>query len=242
MDRCLIFLWTFLTVFAQSVVSTNTSCPTWYYYSKENGKCECGVMLNCHNYGKKVEIANNLCATPLGQGGDYYIGHCLLLYSSKNGSRYYSEMPGNTSQLEQVMCSPHNRRGFLCGECIDGYGPAVFSPTMTCTSGLSKYAIPVFLLVQFIPTTLIFFLSPFVILKSLQAHSWGISFISFSHAIGFCFDERSAALLSPRMRRSHRTTPLRLSARAICLLLFPTGRLSPCARPLELPASQTTQS
>ena len=52
----------------------------------------------------------------------------------------------------------------------------------------------------------------------------------------------SAALLSPRMRRSHRTTPLRLPARAICLLLFPTGRLSPCARPLELPASQTTQS
>ena len=33
-------------------------------------------------------------------------------------------------------------------------------------------------------------------------------YISFSHAIGFCFDERSAALLSPRMRRSHRTTPL----------------------------------
>ena len=31
---------------------------------------------------------------------------------------------------------------------------------------------------------------------------------SFSHAIGFCFDQRSAALLSPRMRRSHRTTPL----------------------------------
>ena len=31
---------------------------------------------------------------------------------------------------------------------------------------------------------------------------------SFSHLIGFCFDERSAALLSRRMRRSHRTTPL----------------------------------
>ena len=31
---------------------------------------------------------------------------------------------------------------------------------------------------------------------------------SFSHAIGFCSDERSAALLSWRMRRSHQTTPL----------------------------------
>ena len=35
-----------------------------------------------------------------------------------------------------------------------------------------------------------------------------ICYNSFSHAIGFCFDERSAALLSTRMRRSHRTTPL----------------------------------
>ena len=33
-------------------------------------------------------------------------------------------------------------------------------------------------------------------------------YISFSHLIGFCFDERSAALLSRRMRHSHRTTPL----------------------------------
>ena len=36
-------------------------------------------------------------------------------------------------------------------------------------------------------------------------------------------------------RRSHRTTPL-------CLLIFPIGRLSPCARLLELPASQASQS
>ena len=65
---------------------------------------------------------------------------------------------------------------------------------------------------------------------------------SFSHLTGFCSDERSAALLSQRMRWSHRTTPLLLRVRAISLLLFHTGRLSLCARPLELPASQASQS
>ena len=36
-------------------------------------------------------------------------------------------------------------------------------------------------------------------------------------------------------------TPLITRTRYL-LLLFPTGRLSPCARPLELPASQASQS
>ena len=38
-----------------------------------------------------------------------------------------SEMPSNASQLDKMMCFPYNRRGLLCGECKDGYGPAVYS-------------------------------------------------------------------------------------------------------------------
>ena len=151
------FLWIILTAF---LVSANKTCQTWHYYNKANGKCECGYLLKCSSEQNKVEIDNTYCATPLGQEGDYYIRKSLIWYISKNGSTHYSEMPGNTSQLEEVMCSPHNRRGFMCGECIDGFGPAVFSVTMdckNCTGAFSRhYAIPVYLLVQFIPTTLLF--------------------------------------------------------------------------------------
>ena len=60
------------------------------------------------------------------------------------------------------MCSPHNRRGFMCGECIDGYDPAVSSPTticVKCTSGFSRYATAIlYLLAQLIPRTLLFVL------------------------------------------------------------------------------------
>ena len=143
-----------------SVISTSdTNCPNWHYYSKQSGDCECGYLLKCSSDRNKVEIANTHCVTPLGQEGDYYIGRCLLLYTTKNGSRYYSKMPQNSSQLEEVMCSPHNRRGFMCGECIDGYGPANVSPMLNCvncTSGLSRYGITVYLLTQIIPTTLAF--------------------------------------------------------------------------------------
>ena len=57
------------------------------------------------------------------------------------------------------MCGPYNRRGLLCGECKDGYGPAVYSFDQTCancSSLWSRYAIPLYLLLQFVPTTLIF--------------------------------------------------------------------------------------
>ena len=149
----------YIAVLLVPMVCTSNACPTWHYYNNATGKCECGFTLQCSSDVNKVEISNTHCATPLGQEGDYYIGVSLLLYTSKNGSRLFSEMPGNTSQLEEVMCSPHNRRGFLCGECIDGYGPAIFSLSMNCVNcsrGISRYGIPIYLLVQLIPTTVIF--------------------------------------------------------------------------------------
>ncbi|CAI8026069.1 hypothetical protein GBAR_LOCUS15031, partial [Geodia barretti] len=66
-------------------------------------------------------------------------------------------MPSNASQLDEVMCGPYNRRGFLCGECKEGYGPAPFGLKCTnCSSAWSGYAIYLYLLLQFVPTTLIF--------------------------------------------------------------------------------------
>ena len=158
MSWLLCFLGMFLTSFA-SDISINTTCPTWYYYNNATGSCECGFQLSCNSDGNKVEIDITFCATPLGQDGDYYIGSSVLLYIPDNGSRVFSEMPRNTSQLEEVMCSPHNRTGFMCGECINGYGPAVFSPTMNCVNcsrGISRYGVIVYLLLQLSPTTVIF--------------------------------------------------------------------------------------
>ena len=71
----------------------------------------------------------------------------------------YSEMPSNASQLDEVMCGPYNRRGLLCGKCKDGYGTAVYSFDLKCANcsrHWSRYAIFLYLFLQFVPTTLIF--------------------------------------------------------------------------------------
>ena len=108
-----------------------TSCPTWHY--NVTGVCECGYGLDCSSDGNQVEIDTSCCATSSGKEGDYYIGHCPFRYIANSTNRMYSEIPSNTSQLDEAMCGPYNRRGLLCGECKDGYGPAVYSFGLNCT-------------------------------------------------------------------------------------------------------------
>ena len=142
-----------------SVLATNTSCPTWHYYNNATGQCECGWRLHCSSDGNQMDIGIDQCATSSGQEDDYYIGSCPFRHMDNSTNRLYSEMPSNVSQLDEVMCGPYNRRGLLCGECKDGYGPAVYSFDRTCancSSLWSRYAISLYLFLQFIPTTLIF--------------------------------------------------------------------------------------
>ena len=133
-------------------------CPTWHYYNNVTGQCECGFGLFCSS-GNQVDINIQRCATSSGREDDYYISYCPFTNTVNNTNRLYSEMPSNASELDEVMCGPYNRRGLLCGECKDGYGPAVYSFDMTCancSSLWSRYAISLYLFLQFVPTTLIF--------------------------------------------------------------------------------------
>ena len=71
----------------------------------------------------------------------------------------YSELPSDPDLLNEVMCGLYNRKGLLCGECINGYGPAVFSPYKKCEncSKLSTgFAVSLYLLLELTPITLLF--------------------------------------------------------------------------------------
>ena len=97
-----------------SVWATNTSCPTWHYYNSATEQCECESLLKCSSDGNEVEIHTRNCATSSEQEDDYYIGSCPFRYIVNSTKR------------------KSNRRGLLCGECKDGYGPAVYSLDQEC--------------------------------------------------------------------------------------------------------------
>ena len=142
-----------------SVLATDTSCPTWHYYNNVTGQCECGFLLLCSSDGNQVDISIHDCATSSGQEHDYYVSYCPFIHTVNSTNRLYSEMPSNVSQLDEVMCGSYNRRGLLCGECKDGYGPTIYSfdqMCANCSSVWSRYAISLYLFLRFIPTTLIF--------------------------------------------------------------------------------------
>ena len=151
-------------MYLSSVSASNTSCPTWFYYNNSSHQCECGSLLlrdkfRCNQLEKRAQIANGFCATTTKQEGLYYAGHCPFGHTQNSTNRMYSELPSDPDLLNEVMCGPYNRKGLLCGECIDGYGPAVFSPYKKCEncSKISTgFAVSLYLLLELTPITLLF--------------------------------------------------------------------------------------
>ena len=150
-------------VYLSSVSASNTSCPTWFYYNNTTHQCECGSQIGehvqCNQLEGKAQIMNGFCATSTEQEGLYYAGYCPFSHTENSTNRMFSELPSDPDRLNEVMCGPYNRKGLLCGECIDGYGPAVFSPYKKCEncSKLSTgFAVSLYLFLELTPITLLF--------------------------------------------------------------------------------------
>ena len=66
-------------------------------------------------------------------------------------------LPENVSDLNDYMCGPMNRKGLLCKDCIEGFGPSVTSLGYQCSNCTDTwYGIPLLILVEFVPVTLFY--------------------------------------------------------------------------------------
>ena len=145
-----------ITLSLGSVLATNISCPTWFYYDNSTQQCHCGYGLLCSS-NKEVEIKDGLCATSAGEGDQYYISNCPFRHTVNNTNRIYSEMPADPDLLDNVMCGPYKRKGLLCGRCIDGYGPTAHILDLRCANCSKYYGILLYLVLELFPITLFFF-------------------------------------------------------------------------------------
>ena len=106
-----------------------------------------------------MEIEEGYCATSAANKDYYYIGMCLFMHRVNRTNRLFSEMPDDPDMLDDVMCGHYSRKGLLCGECYDGFGPAVYSIDLRCAncSG-SSLALGVFLytFIELVPLTVFF--------------------------------------------------------------------------------------
>lgn len=138
----------------------DVNCPPWF----TSEKCECfhhpdvKVDVICTeseallNFGSCMTYDNTTRITSLGQ--------CVsFLVKNRNISmlRNYIQLPKNLSELNEYMCTPMNCKGRVCSECIDGFGPSVFTYGFQCANCTGAwYGIPVYLLLEFAPITVYF--------------------------------------------------------------------------------------
>ena len=70
----------------------------------------------------------------------------------------YIQLPTVLTELNDYMCSPLHRKGIVCSECTDGFGPSLTSYWHRCASCTDVwYGVPLALLIQLIPITVLYF-------------------------------------------------------------------------------------
>ena len=112
-------------------------------------------FVKCTDQG--VLLSFGYCATETNR--DIYITRCH--YFQLDGHNItepgYIRLPNNISKLNDYMCGPMSRKGFVCKDCIDGFGPSVTSLGYKCSNCTDVwYGIPLYLAVELIPITLFY--------------------------------------------------------------------------------------
>ena len=116
-------------------------------------------QITCSNSGPLLSFG--YCATYDEETRLLHIASCpyypLIDYNTTAPG--YIQLPANLLQLNKYMCGPMNKKGSLCSECVDGFGPSVTSFKYKCAdcSG-AWYGVPLFLLLEFVPLTLFYFI------------------------------------------------------------------------------------
>ena len=143
-------------------VGLASGCFTWF--TNTTGHCECGATLGkriiCHDDEGRVDVQTGFCMTYDYSTDSALAGYCPYGYSSNMTNRVYSSLPSDPTQLNETTCGPYKREGLLCGQCIKGFGPAVYSYDLqcaNCTDISTGYAIILYLLLEFLPITVFFF-------------------------------------------------------------------------------------
>ena len=126
------------TVISEPEATSNiTECPPWMY---PNGTaCECGASLDrrviCDPALQHVLLNHHQCMTYRQFTQNLVVGACPYYANPRRNeviAPLHGVLPTNASEVEEAVCGYYNRRGQLCGECKEGYSPAVYSYDLGC--------------------------------------------------------------------------------------------------------------
>ena len=128
----------------QQVNSDNDQCHLWQERNNATGDCECGNQLldlvQCQQYPYSLLLFECNCMT---YSHKTLVGSCQYTCQRSWTGRFFPITVNSTSQLNEFTCSEFNRQGQMCGSCMPGYAPPVYSYYLFCvnctTSNWAKY-------------------------------------------------------------------------------------------------------
>ena len=145
----------------------NSTCPTWTTYDYSTNSCKCGKdihqIVHCIHLDEcpnnfEVSVLYGFCMTLNEDQTKAVVGSCP--FSIKRFLYWDPRLivPNDTSQLDKAVCRYTQRTGQLCGQCVNGTSPPVYSyypQCVHCPAGTNNWA--KYLAVSVLPTTLFFF-------------------------------------------------------------------------------------
>ena len=176
-------------------------CPLWYhYYNSSSQNCTClpEWLLHCDDSGNAfLDHRHNILSYDASKrllsrrvSGNFQILLRTRGYNFTKSGQIL--LPKRISRLNEYICTPLNRTGYLCGECAEGFGPSMISAYIgniccDCRKSSSWYGITLYLVLEFVPLT-IFFLFIFVF-RIRVTSAPVVCFIMYSQLVILAFQD-----------------------------------------------------
>ena len=178
-------------VIRKKVTVNMKPCPPGFI-STSNGTCGCpegdyNGYINCDPLRHTINIKKASWLGKVPNYDGYLLGLSPYVTSSSNSS--YISLPQDPNGLSDALCGKMNRKGVLCGECIDEYGVAVNSydyKCVNCPDTNVRYHWLFYILTEFLPVTL-FFAVVFIFSMTVTTGPLN-SYIIFAQLITSCVD------------------------------------------------------
>ena len=102
-------------------------------------QCVCanhyGGVLLCEERNLIAMLKNSNWMGPHPDNSDEYVSSpCPPEYCYSSPDYSHFQLPNKSDSLVELICGSRNRKGILCGECVDHFEPAVNSPTYQCVN------------------------------------------------------------------------------------------------------------
>ena len=149
---------------------TMKKCPTWFLFNSTTCSCQClpydplNLICDWNSASAYVKIGftvtyncdEKLISISHRQHYQYLTGHVYNL--TKPG---YILLPSNITALNDYICAPLHRSGFLCSKCKDGFGPSIavmgYTNLKQCYKCREAWiGVVLYLFLEFVPITVLF--------------------------------------------------------------------------------------